>query len=744
MGSRAQKRKSTPLSNQQGAQTKKKPGKTPARTPEQILAASLGREVLSSDGGVKPRANKVWTDARDLDSSVTAINLYFKVYQNRHSLYVDYCDAKGIDPAPHLNKIGLISRCETSEQEFLSEPETDNSDDEVDESEVKKVGRPWLFEIVLEKDVWNKISPMKEADGKEAIKQILREGWRDIIVDSLYEQKGVCCPYVFSHHNFSSAGPYSTIQGMCSDKDCLAPIELVCPVEPTCEGGALFNVETIYVGKFFHKKSRPLAGQARENAKAQLLHETAAKFQKELAGSAVANPGQPLPPTISPLPVLRNARREGIFENLKLDAKKSMWENLNGMLYFTEYGPFFITRLIGYNRFYAVYQSPGQIETARYVIIALKLGVKIDTSGGMISKINHEPGDERDCLLTIMIAVYDGKTYPLSQFASECNTIPHLELWLKGGYLGQGGPIPPCAVSDMSKALQGAIASVFNGMTYKQYLNSCMEYLVYGTTIKLRFQLRIDISHLIGAVVDWACFDPKKNGASQKNFYCACVGVISNCTDLATLSTILKYIFIVGSSQEVNAIRSIPASNRTVNDFFKKLKGEARQELEAGNQRQTSKQQSSSIRVSIANAFVNEDFVNRLLGLCNEMVCWTGLMNGYFGNTIIRAISSDLEIYFKHIKEELLENGQRLRCDRWIAVHSSDITNSLKRDRPALEDAARQKELAAKANARIQAAQKLGDDLEHLREEEHWKAKNLSTDPSDHLSGGISEESAVQ
>lgn len=73
-------------------------------------------------------------------------------------------------------------------------------------------------------------------------------------------------------------------------------------------------------------------------------------------------------------------------------------------------------------------------------------------------------------------------------------------------WLNEGVSAPQETVTDYSMALLGVISRAFcDGLTIREYVDSCLEVLDGKAQSKLTCYIRIDIAHLIKLVSRWNC-----------------------------------------------------------------------------------------------------------------------------------------------------------------------------------------------------------------------------------------------
>ena len=158
-------------------------------------------------------------------------------------------------------------------------------------------------------------------------------------------------------------------------------------------------------------------------------------------------------------------------------------------------------------QFFVTYWSPEQVELYKDILKLTNNPCSMDATGSVVIPIKMPDRDQSNCFLTVLCKHINKIIVPICQAISEVNDT-NFYVYLLSEFLKSGAKhCPTEVVTDMGKALQNAISLTFNITSFKQYNDSCLEILKGNDhkLLKLKTQLRTDISHLEHAVTKWRC-----------------------------------------------------------------------------------------------------------------------------------------------------------------------------------------------------------------------------------------------
>lgn len=314
---------------------------------------------IYNNGSLKKKKDIVWVEICDRLNikqplnKIKPLNLYIKVKKNNGNLLSDYRKHKNLcDEKVIINK--------DSDSAY-----SDSLSDDFEPVQVKKTyqqainnhqKRNITFDISLDPEEWNEISPIEKTYRNGTRNQVLKTIWPYIILPKLYIQEKIPCAFSIDRHKVDDIESYIKIEGFCAE--CEATLEIKCYDKPVISESVTFNVKIKNFRGIPHKKKRRLAGPYRDIVKAQLKNIKPKQWQRDLA-AAITNFGDREPPFMYSLEVLQKAAQQIKNEELGIKPGIKLFDSLSLIKQQQDFRKFI--RDIGYDKFYVTFWSPEQV-----------------------------------------------------------------------------------------------------------------------------------------------------------------------------------------------------------------------------------------------------------------------------------------------------------------------------------------------------------------------------------------------
>ncbi|KAJ8670039.1 hypothetical protein QAD02_001298 [Eretmocerus hayati] len=667
-------------------------GRKAKATPATVLSALKKKDLYDPHGKLKKRTDPVWQEVSDdLGNALTAQYIYVSVHQDKQSYLTDYCAFKGLRNANIVRSVVIDESQEPPED---LEPTVDIVQD----------GDNVQFQIILNHEKYTEIEPTLRIYRNGSKKFRLQSGWADTLADEIYRATKLAHVFAFENHDVCTNEAFIRAWGNCTVSACNASILVKCYAEPgEKQENIEFSVWTKANNAIPHAhKKRNLANPRKLKVQAELEHMTPRAWRLKKANESM-NRGDPKPPDLHGGSVLSKARQEMVYKKLALHKDETIFKNFKSMKDDARYAHFLRPRLISFDRFSITYFSEDQIQIGNYHIKVLGVRCALDLTGKVIIAVNNEPGDSRASLYGAMVIPVKEGIFPVIQWLSEESTGLFIQNVLQR-YRQAGGVVPRFMATDMSLALQNGISPAFNGIPYRSYLDVCIEVLQNkkATSVSLPCQMAIDISHLIHAVANWPSI---KSKPQQKKFYLQCVGLLAHQDQFPNFMTILDNVMKLALSPKVNmalqtaleylitAITSYEAEAEPVrlqeaelsqddkidNNIKPHEPGFKTRQYWANFLQQCRNSLGIFREAECTNEYHNKPFAKRLIVLCEEMPCWTRVMNRLFNNSDEPASTGINERYFGLKKGSILDGHRRpVRADVFVARDCIEIDGQVK------------------------------------------------------------------
>ncbi|KAK3917482.1 120.7 kDa protein in NOF-FB transposable element [Frankliniella fusca] len=258
-------------------------GRQPKIPHDSFQEIILKYEVTSEKGVIFGPCHEVWLEiSKAVDSVFTPNYCYVYVKDNRHGIYDRFLKDRNIErPA------------ESSSEDFGSK-ESDSSNPDDDFQEKKTEIKPMMtFSLLIPPEQWNQMKPVttecqrkERPSGKRSRLTLPPYTWEPIIMELLWSNHKIPCPYSFSHgtvYTSETRDCYIKIDAAC--KECGASATATILVEPQGEEHVPLKWHANDSRGVPHKKKRPLSYSLREKVGGILQGQSASAFRKNEAFS---------------------------------------------------------------------------------------------------------------------------------------------------------------------------------------------------------------------------------------------------------------------------------------------------------------------------------------------------------------------------------------------------------------------------------------------------------------------------
>ena len=173
----------------------------------------------------------------------------------------------------------------------------------------------------------------------------------------------------------------------------------------------------------------------------------------------------------------------------------------------------------------------------------------MDATGSVCSKIQRSDGDSCVIFLTQLVSYIGNEIVPLAQALSEKNDAHFYNYFL--GEWFKYAHIPRVVATDMGKAIQSALSTSCNGVSFSLYNDICLRILLKQECfIELKTHLRTDIAHIKHAISKWKCWS--KSGGKTKLLFTRSIGLMTIVKRLEDFEKLFEDLLIITLSKEVN------------------------------------------------------------------------------------------------------------------------------------------------------------------------------------------------
>ena len=383
---------------------------------EAILHTLIDFEILQSDGKLKGRTNRVWSDiASALNNVKNASTFFFDLSQDRNSLFTLYKRIKGVELVPMDSADNELASCDNQVVEITSESE-DSTD--YPSPKRKKVinnnkNNYIEFSISIPKIEWNNIEPIEKMYEDSSKKMVLQEGWTDCIRKHIYLTEVLPCSFSFIRHEVDSIEGYIHIVGKCNE--CHSSLTVFCLDKPSIlapQDSVIFQVKTINSVFIPHKSKARLQKGARNIVKKELINMKPKSWRRKNA-LIFMNPGSCEPPFLYSSTQLQKARQDAITEDLGITKGLELVDSIEKLKENPEFDKFIGD--IGKDKFSVQFWSPEQVSINNDIIAKLKNPTSLDATSSIVAKVPRPNGESSAIFLTVLLTHIEDMIVPLTQ-----------------------------------------------------------------------------------------------------------------------------------------------------------------------------------------------------------------------------------------------------------------------------------------------------------------------------------------
>lgn len=203
-------------------------------------------------------------------------------------------------------------------------------------------------------------------------------------------------------------------------------------------------------------------------------------------------------PFLYKLGTLQKVRQQGKYERLGIKSKSDIFTSLECLKHEDPVCGKYIKK-IGYDKFFVTYWSQDQVEVHNDIYAKFQNPLSLDATGSIAIKIDFGEIKSSHIFLSVLCTYVNNTIFPLTQVFSELNDANFVNYWLSD-WIKSGAKIPMEVVTDMGDALRIGLCMAFNTISFDTYNEQCLLILQEKEHIKLKTQLRTDITHLVHAV----------------------------------------------------------------------------------------------------------------------------------------------------------------------------------------------------------------------------------------------------
>jgi hypothetical protein len=561
-----------------------------------------------------------------------------------------------------------------------------------------------IINLVISSQKWKSIEPVEKEYGKRYYWR-LREGWADVVAESMWVQHNISCVFVSKNNTVNKSAIsryYLTFDGYC--RECCAKIRGTLLKEPAKDVDVVVKVTIEGLDPKAHtgEKRRQLRGIRRQRVADSLIdmRKDAITWRRKEA-ARLKQFGGKNPPMLPTNAVLRKAKEQRLIEAYGLQFSNPALNLQKNATQGKYLGCIHHVALLKFN---CVYWRPEQLQI--YVARCRKnenAQFIIDATGGIAKR--DQSHDPHIFLYQCVLVTNDGSV-PVFQMVSADQRALIVAQFLRL-ILAANAPIPPIVVTDFGWALLIAVAEIFGRCaSLSEYLQKCYNALENKKISLPSTFIRLDVCHLAAMVSRWGCL---KGNSLVGRFFKRCVGQASKITDLEELAYFLESVLVIALSKYIGcevADGKLLASETRLRFLNEKIKGESctdtdenkpvedelehePENLESENENVGWKswaddiykkaQQLASHDGDTINACYNAEFAAKLKKhLLPYIPLWTAVMVPIFGRGGVTATSAAVESEFADLKKRDFKGELPMRVDRFVLQHLDRIDEKIK------------------------------------------------------------------
>lgn len=649
-------------------------------------------------------SDQVWKDlSKDLEYKFPANSLYIMFNENRH------------DWRAKLEKIlGVDMYKEKPIRDNICSPDTDNSSSSETNIPIQK-----LFKITISFHTFTKIKPITVSykDKKSGYRayDILQPGiWTDTINDIFLKEHKLPCNFIYKRgkvcRDILNSQYYIWFCGKC--KDCENEIEGWADKEPNCGEPLTLNFLTNDTRgtEMNHETKRPLKGLKRKEIGEELLSGIGSNWRRKNVSDLEF--GRTSPPNLYSLNTLSKAKQQFKDKSLGITVKCPISSLVELKRNSTHSGSI---HNIGSDPFFVYYWSSHQLIIYKD-LIKNYCRISIDATGSLVKKIMRTSLNIPSNNIFLYEAVVNTSygQIPITQMVSESHDTTSifnwLDKWNKTVTLS-----PHEAVCDFSLPILGAMSRAFcEGMTLKDYIETCYTYLTKSHCNLPHCYIRVDVAHMIKIFCRIQCL----NGTNKylKVFYVSCLRLLLVSKTIKEFREILIHLLTVSLSETdgwindstipnaseksriylVNLIKDLSIDNEIQNVSSDVIVEENEMNDLKENYDSDFDECSNKIGLFLENilsisknyskqrgnrlsAHFLPEITNDILRLSKHFPLWSSVMQSYFNSPYDIATSASVEGDFKELKCRILRYEHKsMTADRFVINHLNSIDSNTK------------------------------------------------------------------
>lgn len=448
---------------------------------------------------------------------------------------------------------------------------------------------------------------------------------------------------------------------------------------------------------------RPLRQPYRSELVASLVHKSAERHRIEVANQKML-PGDPEPPTLPKADVMHVAKNEHLQSSL-LD--KDPIVAIAKMKRIGRTEEKLSIRNVGYDPFYVQYWTHHQNLIYEKYTKRETASLKIDATGGLVSKILRADGTfSQHIFLYLAVVNSSAGQFSVTQMLTEVQDTGTLQNWLVQ-WRRSGAPLPKETVADASRALQTAIVRTFCGnTTIEEYCDLFLKDELPGCYV------RIDVAHFLK--IYSTALRAGRAPRLVRKFYMGVIGKLVVCEDLSKAREIIKEALIVSMNETEGVLGDVTqetpcntakkylmnliTGQSEVEDLLEKFEGgqSGEENGTTTGQEETEEETCQSnqwsawaadimkeiepkiVKGLLPNAHYCETFSKHLLADINHLPMWSCIYRNSFGYGRIPASSAPVEGEMNKLKnvDFDIELG-KIRVDRFLQEHVANLNGKM-------------------------------------------------------------------
>lgn len=474
----------------------------------------------------------IWKIACEkLENRIERHDLYCSVQSNVHNLLQRLENFQKITKS-NIQNIKYLASDSEEEEDAETEAIAEISDCNdyfnmsIEERNPQKCD-PLEFIIHIDEKHWDEIKPIKKVYADHREYQNLKDGWGHVIAKKIWKDEKVPCPYSFKKDHVYTLQdyPFFDFYGFC--KECKTYIYGKCSNDFSVNSKTVdIKISTFNTKHIAHKRKRKFAGKVAAKGRKELKY-VKAKYYRLKKSKEYLSYGDVEAPILQTTINYRKNRQRAIEKHLKLSGPIKVYDSLLHLK--TKFPE--IKQVQKYP-FIIKYWTDEQILIWKDLSNRGRLSLSIDASGSFCKNVNMPEHKTGHLFFYVVVTGIYSKIIPLLQMLTEKHDTNTAKLWLLDAKLS-GAPDPEEVITDGSQSLLNAVCLAYNECSYREYLDTCFQFLQKQIDELRPVYVRLDKAHAIKAATLWKCFEKKDNRV--KDFYLRCIGYSVNCVEFKVL-----------------------------------------------------------------------------------------------------------------------------------------------------------------------------------------------------------------